>query len=228
MSRHISEQYDSELESVRMKLMTMGGLVEKQLESATRAFVTHDIPLASDVRDGDDEVNKFEVVIDDECISIIARRSPTASDLRLLVSIMKTSTDLERVGDEADRIAKVAKESGSLEIPSDSYAEIQHISSLVAKMLARALDAFARLDASNALDVINADAEVDREYDTIIRKAGSQIAEQPDLVDRWLNVIWAARALERIGDHAKNISEHVVYLVDGEDVRHSRSRSHGA
>ena len=140
---------------------------------------------------------------------------------------MKTSTDLERVGDEADRIAKVAKESGSLEIPADSYAEIQHISSLVAKMLSRALDAFARLDPSNALDVINADAEVDREYDTIIRKAGSQIAEQPNLVDRWLNVIWAARALERIGDHSKNISEHVVYLVDGEDVRHSRSRSHG-
>lgn len=224
MNRHISEQYGSALENLRLRLLAMGGLVEQQLQKAVRAFTTHDSALAEDVRAGDDEVNRFEVEIDDECIATIALRQPAAADLRLLVCIMKAGTDLERVGDEADRIAKAAIAAATLPQPDNQHAEIVQLSELVAVMLRRALDAFARLDVDAAYDVIAADAEVDDAYDAVVRNAGEVTAREPGL---WLNTLWTARALERIGDHAKNLCEHVVYMVKGTDVRHSGSMEAG-
>ena len=220
MNRHISETYDAELDSVRLRLLAMGGLVEKQLQRAVRAFANHDLGLAGEVRAADDEINRLEVELDDHCISIIALRQPAATDLRLLVCIMKAGTDLERVGDEADRIAKAAVAAAPLPQPRNQHADIVRLSELVEAMLGRALDAFARLDVDAAYDVIAADAEVDDEYDAVIRNAGETTTAQPEL---WLNTMWAARALERIGDHAKNLCEHVVYMVKGKDVRHSGS-----
>ena len=220
MERHISEQYDAALEQLRLRLLAMGGLVEQQLQKAVRAFTTHDSVLAREVRAGDDEVNRFEVELDDECIATIALRQPAATDLRLLVCIMKAGTDLERVGDEADRIAKAAISAAELPRPDNWHAEILRLSELVAVMLRRALDAFARLDVDMAYDVIAADAEVDDEYDAVVRNAGEATAREPELR---LNTLWTARALERIGDHAKNLCEHVVYTVKGTDVRHSGS-----
>ena len=220
MNRHISEQYDAQLDSVRLRLLAMGGLVEKQLQRAVRAFARHDSALAGEVRAADDEINRLEVELDDDCISIIALRQPAATDLRLLVCIMKAGTDLERVGDEADRIAKAAIAAAPLPQPRNQHAEIVRLSELVEAMLGRALDAYARLDVDAAYDVIAADAEVDDEYDDVIRNAGETMAQEPEL---WLNTMWAARALERIGDHAKNLCEHVVYMVKGKDVRHSGS-----
>ena len=220
MNRHISETYDAELDSVRLRLLAMGGLVEKQLQRAVRAFANHDLGLAGEVRAADDEINRLEVELDDHCISIIALRQPAATDLRLLVCIMKAGTDLERVGDEADRIAKAAVAAAPLPQPRNQHADIVRLSELVEAMLGRALDAFARLDVDAAYDVIAADAEVDDEYDAVIRNAGETTTAQPEL---WLNTMWAARALARIGDHAKNLCEHVVYMVKGKDVRHSGS-----
>ena len=224
MNRHISEQYGSALENLRLRLLAMGGLVEQQLQKAVRAFTTHDSALAQEVRAADDEVNRFEVEIDDECIATIALRQPAAADLRLLVCIMKAGTDLERVGDEADRIAKATIAAATLPPPANQHAEIAHLSELVAVMLRRALDTFARLDVDAAYDVIAADAEVDDAYDAVVRNAGEVTAREPEL---WLNTLWTARALERIGDHAKNLCEHVVYMVKGTDVRHPGSMEAG-
>ncbi len=220
MDRHISEQYGVALENLRLRLLAMGGLVEQQLQKAVQAFTTHDSALADEVRAADDEVNRFEVELDDECIATIALRQPAATDLRLLVCIMKAGTDLERVGDEADRIAKAAIAAAGLPPPDNRHAEILRLSELAAVMLRRALDAFARLDVKEAYDVIAADAEVNDEYDAVVRNAGDVAAGAREL---WLNTLWTARALERIGDHAKNLCEHVVYAVDGTDVRHSGS-----
>ena len=220
MNRHISEQYGTALENLRLRLLAMGGLVEQQLQTAMRAFTQHDSVLAEEARAIDDEVNRFELEIDDECIALIALRQPAASDLRLLVRIMKAATDLERVGDEADRIAKAALAVAALSPPEDRHAEILRLSELAATMLRRALDTFARLDVDTAYEVIAADAEVDDAYDAIIRSAATTAGRTPEL---WLNTMWAARALERIGDHAKNLCEHVVYTVQGKDVRHGGS-----
>ncbi len=226
MNRHISEQFDSELESVRLRLMTMAGLVEKQLQGAVQAFLTHDGGLATEVLAGDAEINRLEVELDDDCISIIALRQPAATDLRLLVCIMKAGTDLERVGDEADRIAKAALAAVPPLQPDNQHqhGRILRLSELVAAMLRRALDTFARLDVEAAYEVMAADAEVNDEYDAIIRSAGESMGRDPQ---QWLNILWTARALERIGDHAKNLCEYVVYMVKGKDVRHPGSLETG-
>lgn len=224
MNRHISEQFGVALENLRLRLLAMGGLVEQQLQKAVRAFTTHDSALAEEVRAADDEVNRFEVELDDECIATIALRQPAATDLRLLVCIMKAGTDLERVGDEADRIAKAALAAAGLPRPDNQHAEILRLSELAAVMLRRALDAFARLDVDEAYDVMAADAELDDEYDAVVRNAGEATDREPEL---WLNTLWTARALERIGDHAKNLCEHVVYTVEGTDVRHPGSMEAG-
>jgi phosphate transport system protein len=221
MSRHISEQYDTELDSLRRRLMEMGGLVEHQARDACLALVTHDFELATRVRSTDKEVNALELEIDDQCIHIIARRQPAAGDLRLLITMMKVCTDLERVGDESGRIAKCALALVGLEYPTNQYAEIRHLSGLASGMLSRSLDALARLDVEAALANIAADAELDLAYDQAIREYSHTMEQRPETVKHLLNVFWAARALERIGDHAKNISEHVVFLVKGQDVRHA-------
>ncbi len=164
LSRHISEQYDAELEIVRRRLMEMGGMVEQQLRDAIKAISTYDAELAAKVSARDHEVNRFEVTLDEQCIHIIARRQPTATDLRLLVTVMKSSTDLERIGDEANRIAKMARELSNLDYQKNLYGETARLGQLATTMVSRALDALARLDTKEALDLIAADKQVDEEY----------------------------------------------------------------
>ncbi len=221
MNRHISEQYDTELENVRRRLMEMGGLVERQLADASQALVNHDAELAAYVIDGDERVNQLQVDLDDSCVHIIARRQPTASDLRLLIGIMRASTDLERAGDEAQRIAKMALAVADLKYPEDQYAEIKQLSDLVIHMVSRALDSFARLDVEGAKATINSDKQVDDAYGSICKTLSDRMSEHPDQVKHAINTLWTARALERIGDHAKNISEYVIFQVEGEDIRHA-------
>jgi phosphate transport system protein len=218
---HISEQYDAELSGVRNLLMEMGGLVEQQLHDACQALIHQDDELAQQVRQNDARVNQLEVDIDEQCIHIIARRQPAASDLRTLIGIMKASTDVERIGDEAGRVAKMAQALSGMEYPADQYQDFRQLAALAEQIVASSLDAFARLDTDGAMQVIDADRQIDQGYKAIMRDRGSKMREDPSDIDRAMNVIWAARALERVGDHAKNISEHVVYLVKGKDVRHT-------
>jgi phosphate transport system protein len=221
MQKHISEQYDLELSQIRDTLMEMGGLVEVQVNNACTALVNHDMELAEDVRDMESRLNQFEVELDDRCVSVIAKRQPTAGDLRGIVSVMKVITDLERIGDEADRIAKMALDLADSEKPEHQYAEFRAIHTNVVKMLKRTLDAFARLDVEGALRVFEDDENIDRAYNKIVRQSIATMQTNPQEVERSVSLMWAARALERIGDHAKNISEYVIYQVKGRDVRHS-------
>ena len=219
MNRHISEQYDAELDSARNLLLELGGLVEQQLQNACQALYAHNPELAETVRAGDRAVNVMEVDIDELCVQIIARRQPAATDLRTLISILKASTDLERVGDEAKRIAKMVLRVANLEIPGDQYAAVRARADQVVTMLARSLDAFARQSTETAVEVIMLDDAVDEAYDAIIQDLGILMKSQPENIERLLTVLWIARALERCGDHAKNLSEYVVYLVNGMDIR---------
>lgn len=221
---HISEQYDAELDAARNLFMEMGGLVEQQLHDAARALIDQDHELAGKVRENDARINQLEIDIDEQCIHIIARRQPAAGDLRTLISIMKASTDLERIGDEAGRVAKMALALSEMEYPADQYNDFRSLTALAEDIVARSLDAFARLDPDGALAAIEADETIDEGYNAIVRQRGSNMRQDTAGIDRAMNVIWAARALERIGDHAKNISEYVVYLVKGKDVRHSEKR----
>lgn len=223
MARHISEQYDIELSQIKELLMEMGGLVEQQVNHACQALTGHDMALAEQVRDVENRLNQFEVELDDHCVSIIAKRQPTAGDLRVVVSVMKAITDLERIGDEADRIAKMALTIAHTEVPADQYADFRDMHQKVGKILSRSLDAFARQDLESALRVIEADEEIDRGYNNLVRRCISAMRDKPDEIEHSISLIWAARALERIGDHAKNMGEYVIYQVKGLDVRHADS-----
>ena len=219
---HISRQFNSELEDIRSRVLQMGGLVEQQIEQAIIALAKADTGLAEEVVTNDYKVNKMEVTIDEECSQIIARRQPTAGDLRLVMAVIKTITDLERIGDEAEKIARMAARLASEERPKNNYMEIQSLGNHVRQMVHDSLDAFARLDPVAALRIAREDELVDREYDGVMRQMITYMMEDPRSISRMLNVIWAARALERIGDHASNICEYVIYLVKGKDVRHTR------
>ncbi len=221
MAKHISEQYDLELAQVRERLMEMGGIVESQVNNSCTALVTHDLDMAEEVRDVEANLNQFEVELDDLCVSIIAKRQPTARDLRTVVSVMKVITDLERIGDEADRIARMALDLANSEIPTDHYADFRSMHTKAVQMLNRALEAFVRLDIEMALRVIEDDELIDNGYDRILRLCSEQMQSNPTEVERLLRLMWSARAVERIGDHAKNIGEYVIYLVKGRDVRHT-------
>ncbi len=227
MNRHISGQYDSELESVRLGFMDMGGRVERQVQTATRAFVTHDAEAAETVRAGEEQINRLERVLDDRCIHIIARRQPTAGDLRLLITIMKGCIDLERIGDEAEKIARMAAKISHLPLPANQYASVKHMQQSVIRMVAKTLDSFARLDLDAARSVIQADAEVDKMFAHINESLSQGLHMRAESVMQSLNTIWTARALERIGDHAKNICEYTVYLIEGTDVRHMKPLAGG-
>ena len=222
MTKHISQQYDQELELARRKLLEMGGLVEDQVRLACEAFVQHDVVLAERVREGDQQINQMEVALDGMVTQIIARRQPTASDLRLLMAVLKAGTDLERIGDESKRIAKMALDLGDQPLPANQYSEIRHLAREVRRILNDSLDAFARSDDVAAQRVIGMDKEIDQEYEGVIRQSMTYMMEDSRTIRRVLNSVWTARALERIGDHAKNIGEYVVYMVKGTDVRHSR------
>lgn len=217
---HISHKFDEELEDVKNKVLTMGGLVETNVQNACQALVDGNVELGERVVQEDYKVNALEVSIDEQCMQIIARRQPTASDLRLVMMIVKTITDIERIGDEAEKIARMAIELADMERPKNQYMEIQHLGNQVRKMLHDALDAFARTDVKAALEVAAEDAKIDAEYESAMRQMITLMMEDTRNVRRVLNTIWSARSLERIGDHAKNICEYVIYMVKGRDVRH--------
>ncbi len=218
---HISGRFNSELESLRNHMLEMGGKVEKQLKKALQALMEQDSGEAEAIVDRDTEVNAMEMAIDDECATIIARRQPTASDLRLVIAIIKVNTDLERIGDEAAKVAKQALRMSEDGMSPSKFVELRHIGARVAAMLRSALDAFARLDVEQAVSVVKGDVEVDKEYGSAMRSLVTFMMEDPRAIGAVLNEMWALRSLERIGDHACNIAEHVVYLVEGLDVRHS-------
>ncbi len=219
-AHHISQQFNTELDAIKTRMLEMGGLVEKQVNDATNAFMNQDSGLADDVKRGDKLVNALEVSIDEDCTIILARRQPAASDLRLVLSISKILNDLERMGDEATKVADSSIKLGELGGLPRSVLEIRHIGDHVAGMVRSALDAFARFDSELALQVAEEDSAVDLEYGTAMRSLVTYMMEDPRTISSVLQVMWALRSLERIGDHARNIAEHVIYLVKGADVRH--------
>ncbi|AXA64465.1 MULTISPECIES: phosphate signaling complex protein PhoU [Pseudomonadaceae] len=219
-TQHISQQYNVELEEVRSHLLAMGGLVEKQVSDAVRAVIDADAGLARQVRTIDDQIDIMERGIDEECLRILARRQPAASDLRLIISISKSVIDLERIGDEASKIARRAIELTEDGEAPRGYVEVRHIGEQVRKMVHQALDAFARFDAELALSVAQYDKLIDREYKSALRELATYMMEDPRSISRVLSIIWVLRSLERVGDHARNIAELVIYLVQGTDVRH--------
>jgi len=220
--QHISATFNSELESLRSHMMAMGGKVEQQLTTALDALMKMDSSEADLISRRDSEVNQMEMAIDDECATILARRQPTASDLRLVISIIKVNRDLERIGDEAAKVARQAVKLSEEGMSQSHFIEIRHIGARVTVMLRQALDSFARLDVHQAVEVLKGDQEVDIEYDSGMRSLITFMVEDPRKIGAVLNEMWALRSLERIGDHACNIAEHVVYLVKGMDVRHGR------
>jgi len=219
-SHHISRQFNSDLEEIKNNMLEMGGMVEKQLTDAIDAIISADSGLGQLVRDDDASINAMEVKIDEECNRILVRRQPAASDLRLVLSIIKTVNDLERIGDESAKIARLAIELTEDGDSSKGYIEIRHIGERVRNMVYMALDAFARYDVDAALAVAREDVNVDMEYSTAMREMITYMIEDPRCITRVLNVVWVLRSLERVGDHAKNIAEHVIYMVKGTDVRH--------
>jgi phosphate transport system protein len=218
--QHISHLFDEEMEDIRHKVLTMGGLVEQQMENAVKAFMGCDQDLAEKVIQQDEMVNSLEMEIDHDCIQVIAKRQPAAVDLRMLISIIKAITELERIGDEAGRIAKMAIRLDATDYYHDQYHEINHLVDMVKGMLSGSLDAFARMNIDGITEITGKDEKVDREYTSIIRQLITQMMEDPRNITRAIDILWTARALERIGDHACNICEHVVYIVKGDDVRH--------
>jgi len=220
LSHHILSRFNADLEGVRSGVMQMGGLVEQQLQDGIKALYSGDGRLGEEVARLDHRVNAMEVAIDEDCSRILATRGPTASDLRLIVAIIKTITDLERIGDEAEKLGSIASRLATLDRPTDRYREIKHIGDLVADMVHGALDAFARMDTDAALAVARQDRIVDEEYEALQRQCITFMMEDPRAIRRALDILWVARALERIGDHAKNICEYVIYMVLGKDIRH--------
>ena len=220
-THHISQQYNIELDDIRTHLSEMGGMAQRQVNNAIAALVDADIDKAEQVVRADSSVNMMEMSIDEECVRILARRQPAASDLRLVIAVTKAITDLERVGDEASKIARQAIALTNEGTAPRGYVEVRHIGGYVSKMLQDALDAFARLDMDLAHEVVQMDRTVDLEYSTAMRELVTYMMEDPRSITRVLNIMWTLRALERIGDHARNLAQYVIYLVNGEDVRHT-------
>ena len=220
-TEHTSKQFDAELESVRALVLQMGGLVESQIKLAVESLIGGDVALMNRVIADDHRVNAMEVEIDDNCNQIIARRQPAAGDLRMVMTVIKTITDLERIGDEAEKIARMAKLLSQKErMILPRYHEIKNAANLALDMLRKSLDAFARLDLSTAAQVVRQDELVDEEFRTIMRYLITFMMEDPRTISTALEILFVAKAIERIGDHAKNMSEYVVYMVKGRDVRH--------
>ena len=222
MADHISKQFDMELETIRTRVLQMGGLVEQQILSAIDALMSGDIAKFDKVITEDALVNAMEVTIDDDCQHIIARRQPAASDLRIIITVIKTITDLERIGDEAQKIARMGKtiyQSERYQMPR--FREIRKMAEVALGMLRRALDAFARLDATAALELAEEDMRLDDDFAAELRQLITFMMEDPRTISMSIDTLFISKAIERIGDHAKNISEYVVYLVKGKDIRHT-------
>ncbi|WP_207060706.1 phosphate signaling complex protein PhoU [Motiliproteus sp. SC1-56] len=218
---HISRQFNEELEGIKSHLMTMGGIVEKQLQDAVTALLDGDSELAERARQSDKLINAWEVEIEEQCTQIIARRQPAASDLRLIMAVSRAVNDLERVGDEAARIAQQAAKLAAEGESPRGYSETRHISGLIREMLNGSLTAFARYDTDLAYKVAKMDRDVDDEYKSAMRALATYMMEDPRSISRILNIIWVLRSLERIGDHARNICQHLIYLVKGINVSHA-------
>ena len=219
IGHHISEQFNKELEDIRNNVLTMGGLVEQQIELAVQAFTSGDIELAEEVIKQDNQVDALEMAIDLECTQILALRQPTAFDLRLLLTVIKIIHEIERVGDKAERVAQMAIQLAGVESKFPHH-ELEHMAELVKGMLHDALDAFARMTIEDLPEITERDDNVDREYENILRQLITRMMEDPRNITRTLDVLWTVRALERIGDHACYICEHLIYMIKGEDVRH--------
>lgn len=217
---HISSRFDKELEDIRNQVLAMGGLVETQVNNGIQALLESDSAIALQVAEGDHVINSMEVKIDDMCVKIQARRQPAATDLRLITAISKTITDLERIGDQAEKLGVFELELIDEGTSSTDYAKLEHLGNLVSLLLHNALDAFARLDDKAALKTIKKDNKIDNEYESLMRQLITVMMEDPRNIKNALRVSWCARALERIGDHATNICEYVLYLVHGKDMRH--------
>jgi phosphate transport system protein len=223
MNEHLSKQFDAELEAIRSRVLEMGGLVESQIRRALDALSNGERTLADEVIANDHRVNGMEVSVDGECSQVIVRRQPAANDLRLILAITKTVTDLERIGDEAQKIARMAKSihERGLDGRAPRTVDVRHAAEVALAMLRNALDAFARLDVAAAADVIRDDAAIDSEFRSILRQLITYMMEDPRTISSALEVVWVAKAIERIGDHAKNMAEQVIYIVRGTDVRHT-------
>ncbi|MCH1449330.1 MAG: phosphate signaling complex protein PhoU [Litoricolaceae bacterium] len=217
--RHISSEFNEDLESLRRSLLEMGGLVEEQLRAALQFYTTQDSHLLSKTDEIEKKINAAEIDLDEQVEALIVRRQPIASDLRLVLAVSKIVRDLERMGDELDKVGSLSLEcftSGS----DVGVTEIQQIAEQVAKMLNESLNAFARLDLDLAREIFRREREVDKVYQSALRALATFMIEDPRNIGRILNVVWIARSLERVGDHATNIAEYVIYLVQGVDVRH--------
>jgi len=220
--KHLSTQFDSELTSVSSQVMELGGLVESQIRKAIFALQHFSVEAAHEVTANEVRVNAMEIEIDRDLSSIIARRQPTARDLRLLIAISKTTANLERVGDEAEKIARmvcaIIESGASRSLPA---MELRYAADLASGLLNKALDAFARLDVDAALSILKEDDLIDKEFDGFVRKLITYMMEDPRTISASLDLLFLAKAIERIGDHAKNIAEFIIYVVKGEDIRHS-------
>ena len=222
-AEHSSKQYDLDLEAIRSKVLLMGGLVESQFHDALDCFRTGDIAKAEQIMKDDENVNRLEVTLDDTCSHLIVKRQPAANDLRTVMATIKVITDLERIGDEATKVARAAKtiyERGTT-TSFGHYETVRVIALSTADMLHDALDAFARLDHKQAKRVIAQDAEIDHEFRSVMRNLITFMMEDPRTISAALDTLWVAKAIERIGDHAKNIAEYVIYIVEGRDIRHT-------
>ena len=222
--KHLSTQFDSELSGISTRVLEMGGLVESQVAQAVHALTHFDADIGSDVLRKEERVNTMEIEIDRDLSTIIARRQPTARDLRLLIAISKTIANLERVGDEAARIARTvqrlinAEVSSRLRLPVNDLA---HEAELAVVQLRKALDAFARLDTQKAVEVLKQDDQIDQEFDGLMRKLITYMMEDPRTISSSIDLVFVAKAIERVGDHAKNLAEVIIYIVKGTDVRHN-------
>ncbi|WP_444929073.1 phosphate signaling complex protein PhoU [Microbulbifer sp. SSSA002] len=218
--QHISRQFNEDLESLKTEMLEMGGMVARQVADAVDALANADSELAEEVLRIEEIIDKSEMALDEHATLIIAKRQPAASDLRMVMSVIRIARDLERIGDEASKIAKMAIALTDEGTAPRGYTEIRHIANAVRKMLNDALDAYTRFDVQSALQTLAEDQQVDMDYRTAVRELVTYMMEDPRSISRVINVLWTLRSLERIGDHAKNICEQVVYLVEGADIRH--------
>ena len=223
--QHISHQFNQELENLRQKMMAMGGMVEEMLKNAVQAVSTGDTELAVKVIEADDQVNRMEKRLDEECNLIIARRQPTASDLRLVFAIIKAISDLERIGDEAEKIARWAIALADFHRPRNDYRELERMGHMVLDMLRKSLDGFTRMAPEVALEILHQDRKVDQDYEAVFRQYYSYMMEDARNIRRVLDALLVAKSLERIGDHCKNVGEYIVYLVEGKDLRHESKKA---
>jgi len=221
MNEHISKQFDAELEQMRTKVLQMGGMVELQIAKALDGLSNGDIEELEQVIENDQRINQLEIELDEACTHMIAKRQPTARDLRLVMTVFKMITDLERIGDEAKKIAKLSKRLHSGEKPFQPRIELRHSANIAIDMLRKTLDAFARLDLSSVANIVKEDKQVDAEFKGIIRQLITFLMEDPRTISAGIDMLFMAKAVERIGDHAKNMSEYVVYMVKGRDIRHA-------